>query len=178
MIFHESFWVVVGGTAPVIALAVVVSMGDLQVPVLRINSLIRSLGLFQESDTVTRKLRSRDLSTKAEAILDVVVKKRIGRINMLLWPMLYLALGNMVMQAALLCVGLLSIALYTNLIFPWIAVLGETIGVIVLAGIQLFIMDAKGNVPQVEELESLYYPEGQEQNPGDAGSGNGDSAFS
>jgi hypothetical protein len=170
MVFHESFWVVIGGTAPVIALAVVVSMGELQVPVLRINTLLRSLGLLASSETVTRKLRSQDLSIKAEAILTVVVRKKVGRINYLLWPMLYLALGNLGMQAALLGVGLSSIALHSNLISPWIAVPGETVGVVILAAIQLFIMDAKGIVPEIEEFDSLYYPEGQQQNPSTAGS--------
>jgi hypothetical protein len=170
VIFHESLWVVVGGTAPVIALAVVVSIGDLQAPVLRVNTLLSSLGLFLPNDTVTRRLRSPDLSTKADALLTVVVRKKANRINNLVWPMLYLALGNLAMQAALLCVGLLSIALQTNLISPWIAVPGETVGVIILAVIQFFIVNAKGIVPQVEELDSLYYPESQKQDPNGAGS--------
>jgi uncharacterized membrane protein YhaH (DUF805 family) len=171
VIFRESFWVVVGGTAPVIALAVVVSMGDMQTPVLRINTLLSSLGLFVPTDTVTRRrLRSPDLSTEADALLTVVVRKKTDRINKVMWPMLYLALGNLSMQAALLCVGLLSIALQTNLIPPWIAVLGETVGVIVLAVIQFFIMNAKGVVPQMEKLDSLYYPESQQQDPSGTGS--------
>jgi hypothetical protein len=170
VVFHESFWVVVGGTAPVIALAVVVSMGDLQAPVLRINTLLSSLGLFVLNSTVTRRrLLSPDLSNQADLLLGVV-RKRAGRINNLTWPMLYLALGNLGVQAALLCLGLLSIALHTNMIPPWMAVLGETVGVIVLAVIQFFIMNAKGFVPQVEKLDSLYYPEGQQQDPSGAGS--------
>ena len=77
--------------------------------------------------------------------------------------MLYLSWGNLGIQAALLCVGLLSIALHTNLIPPWIAITAETVGVTVLAIIQLFTMSAKGIVPQMEELDSLYYPESQQQ---------------
>ena len=170
MIFRESFWVVVSGTAPVIALAVVVSMGDMQTPVLRINALLNSLGLFSSDDTVTRRLRSPDLSIKAEALLDVVARKKAGRINNRIWPMLYCAVANLCMQAALLCGGLLSIALQTNLIQPWIAVAGETVGVIALTVVQLFVMYAKGIIPQVEELDSLYYPESQQPDPSGAGS--------
>ena len=168
MIFRESFWVVVGGTAPVIALAVVVSMGDLQTPLLRMNKLLVSLGLYQPHDTVTRRQpRSPDWPT--QVYVDEVTQ-RAENINDRTWLMLSLNIGNLGIQAALLCVGLLSIALHTNLIPPWIAVVGETAGVIVLAVIAAFIFITKGFIFRVERLDSSYYPEGQQQDPSGAGS--------
>jgi hypothetical protein len=157
MIFREAFWVVVGGVAPIIALAVVVSMGEMQTPVLRINRLLKSLGISLDN-TVNRRPRSPDEPN--QVIVDLV-KTKTNRINKVIWPMLYLDFGNLGIQAALLCIGLLSIALQTNLIPPWVAVVGETAGVIFLAVVEYFIMVAKGYVTDVEDLDSSYYPQGQ-----------------
>ena len=152
-----------GSTAPVIALAVVVSMGDLQTPLLRMNGLLASLGLYLPHDTVTRRQpRSPDWPT--QEYVDKVTQ-RADNINNRTWFMLSLDIGNLGGQAALLCVGLLSIGLHTNLIWPWIAVVGETAGVIVLAVIAAFIISTKGFIFQVEKLDSSYYPEGQQQDP-------------
>jgi hypothetical protein len=73
---------------------------------------------------------------------------------------IWLHILNVFAQAGLLCVALLSIALQSNLIPPWLAALGETIGVILLAVLQYVTLNARGFVV-------LHHGNDQDQDSGD-----------
>jgi len=114
--FHETFWVVTGTAAPVIALAAVVSLNDLG----------KETGRMAES--LERVRRNLSATPEIEALISGapspirLIRQFAGQQSM-----------NIFLQAALLTVSLLSIAFQRNLIPVWIAVVIPVVGVLLLA---------------------------------------------
>lgn len=156
MAFHESFWLVVGGTAPVIALAAVVSVGDVFNLRLRIITILLAaesqLDRMMWTEATTERVERRlDAQNAPRRFRPTVVRERLERIqkeggevaNTLKVPA-SLHIANVCAQAGLLCVALLAIAWQSNLIPPWLAAAAETIGVLLLAVLQVVIVKARG----------------------------------
>lgn len=172
--FHETFWAVVGGTAPVVALAAVVSIGDVFNVRLRIIAMI-----FEAEDQLDRlmssaarerienRLNRLDPPGAPTRLKPSAARERFRRIgkegskvaDRLMVPF-WLHIVNVCAQAGLLCVALLGIALQSNLIPPWLAALGETVGVILLAVLQYVTFTARGFVV-------LHHGNDQDQDSGD-----------
>ena len=116
MAFHETFWVVTGTAAPVIALAAVVSLNDLG----------KETGRLAES--LERVRRNSSATPEIEALISGapspihLIRQFAGQQSM-----------NIFLQAALLTVSLLSIAFQRNLIPVWIAIVIPVVGVLLLA---------------------------------------------
>jgi hypothetical protein len=106
--YHEAFWTVVGGAAPVIALAVIVSLGDIEEH--WVNPWLAASSL----PSGDRERISRDQAALATRV-------RRGHI------------GNLVLQTVFLGIALWSLAAASNIIPPWGAVVGEVLGIALLA---------------------------------------------
>jgi protein-S-isoprenylcysteine O-methyltransferase Ste14 len=119
--FHETFWVVTGTAAPVIALAAVLSANDLE------RETRRLIAAIDQADDDWRDQVATGIPRPVDLLAHAV--HRTGRVKRL-------ALAQMVsilFQALLLAVSLLSIAFHRNLIPAWIAVVIPVAGVWALA---------------------------------------------
>jgi hypothetical protein len=104
--YHEAFWVVIGAAAPVVALAVIVSLPD-SLTLAGQADMDRGVNALREAANGVYRLAARIFVT--------------GLINMLL-------------QAGLLAVSLVSIEDGANCVPPWTAITA-TVGGIVLLGV-------------------------------------------
>ncbi len=117
MSFHESFWVVAGTAAPVIALAAVISLGDTIRTQIKVDSAtFDALVVASRGDKMAK-----DFQHFNERARGSIVALRMTQ------------LLNLYLQAGLLAVSLLSLAFQRNLIPTWICVAALTAGVLVLA---------------------------------------------
>ncbi len=126
MSFHESFWVAAGAAAPVIALAVVVSLNDASQTQFAVGDATDRAFVVahrDEKDVLYRSLDKRGRSLAALTAAQLV---------------------NLVLQAGLLAVSLVSLALHRNLIPAWICVVAPTAGVLLLAYAGLAVTNAQG----------------------------------
>jgi hypothetical protein len=115
MSFYESFWVVAGTAAPVIALAAVISLNDTARAQFTVNDATSDAFAVARLDATDEMYQRLD---KRGSSLDVL------RIAQLL---------NLCLQAGLLAVSLLSLTFHRNLIPAWICVVAPTAGVLLLA---------------------------------------------
>jgi hypothetical protein len=125
VVFHETFWVVTGTAAPVIALAAVVSVNDLGNETGRLEeALDRASEAFRGSAEIEAMMSGRPSPIRLVNLL-----ARLQTLNILL-------------QALLLTVSLVSIDFQRNLVPVWISVLIPVVGVVLL-------MLAGYRVPQI-----------------------------
>jgi hypothetical protein len=129
--FHETFWVVTGTAAPVIALAAVVSLGDAFGQSLKSDEAMSAV----VGDAVPLDRRLGELIRQRPEILDRL--SRYGRFVQLAqaagrWSMALL-LSNVVIQSALLALSLVSIDNHANAVPPGVAVVAAVLGVTILA---------------------------------------------
>jgi hypothetical protein len=108
MAFHESFWVVEGTAAPVIALAAVLSTNDIFEGFMRViaDPRVAQLGRDEQS----REQRGSEILT---------------------W--VFLQFANICIQAAVLGISLWSLAIQSNVIPPWICIVITCAAVVLLA---------------------------------------------
>lgn len=138
MSFHESFWVVVGTAAPIIALAAVISVNDTartQFAVSDASTTALAIARGDETDGMYRLLDKRENS---------LVALRVAQ------------LSNLCLQAVLLAVSLLSLLFARNLIPAWICVVVPAAGVLLLAYAGLAVTKA-------QELTRLEQPRLEQQ---------------
>lgn len=118
--FHEAFWIVTGTAAPVVALAAVVSMRDVNDYSYRRGLQLRALTEDVVANGIERLAVDEELQP---AYLRLVF---LGS----LWV---LQATNMCLQTALLAIALISIEQSANLLAPWIATTGTVVGLMLLA---------------------------------------------
>jgi hypothetical protein len=136
--FHESFWILTGTAAPVIALASVVSLSDLAGQGFRLMDTRRghpewwpSREWYQPTywpRKELRELKPEFVRRPGVKYIDVETDRRLGLLVSFQWVQAV----NVCMQAALLSVALLSLAYQTNLVPPWIAVVAAVAGIMLL----------------------------------------------
>jgi hypothetical protein len=134
-VFHESLWVIAGTTAPVVALAAIVSLMD---------------GLRENADSVTEGIRIQQnaIGKHYDAVIEATFtgqdvqaaydrpipdrgdKLSNGSGRLSLW-LFRIGVLNLLLQAALLAVSLVSIEDAANLVWPWLA-MAWTVGGLVL----------------------------------------------
>ena len=115
MSFDESFWVVAGTAAPVIALAGVISVNDIARTQFKVNDgIIKALIVAHkdEKDEIYQRFDKRGSWIEALRVAQLL---------------------NVCLQAGLLAVSLLSLTFHRNLIPAWICVVALTAGVLLLA---------------------------------------------
>jgi hypothetical protein len=125
MSFDESFWVVVGTAAPIIALAAVISVNDTartQFAVSDASTTVLATVRGDETDGMYRLLDKRANS---------LVAVRVAQ------------LSNLCLQAVLLAVSLLSLSFARNLIPAWICVVVPAAGVLLFAYAGLTVTKAQ-----------------------------------
>jgi hypothetical protein len=112
---HEGFWLVAGTAAPVIALAAVVTLGE----TLRENiaSIAEAMPLLDAQSNSADRLKGDRLTTAT-----IRATKQLYAIG----------LSNLLLQAALLAVSLVSLADDANLVPPWIAIVAAVGGLLLL----------------------------------------------
>jgi hypothetical protein len=160
--FHENFWVICGTAAPVIALAAVVSYGDLR-------------------DQETEWSLARDaLGDRARRIQEVfqeaAAKGRVGETNIRKYEPAFenlerrleradrsyrLSNGwaqgvqfvNLILQAVLLCVALVSVANQANLVTPIAAIVAAVGGILCLAAVAYWLTTLKSISREIRELK-------------------------
>jgi hypothetical protein len=136
--FHESFWILTGTAAPVVALASVVSLSDLAGQGFRLMDTRRrhpewwpSREWYQPTywpHKYLYELKPEFVRRPGVKYIDVDTDRRLS----LLVSFQLAQAVNVCMQAALLSVALLSLAYQTNLVPPWIAVVAAVAGVMLL----------------------------------------------
>ena len=116
MAFHEGFWLVAGTAAPVVALAAVVTLGE----TLRENiaSIAEAMPLLDAQVNSADRLKGSRLTTTT-----IRATKQLYAVG----------LSNVLLQAALLAVSLVSLADDANLVPPWIAIVAAVGGLLLLA---------------------------------------------
>ena len=115
MAFHDTFWLVAGGAAPVIALASVVTFGE-----------ARQLESISQVE-VRAQVLEMPLSVRAEFWKD---RKRLLRIAQL---MAWLQIVNLALQCWILASSLMSLAHSTNELPTALVVAAEVVGIALLA---------------------------------------------
>jgi hypothetical protein len=134
--FHEAFWAVVGGSAPVIALAAVVSIGDLS---------------DLEGRIAVLEIRERhEQASPAPADGPAAARYSLRAMHRMTSYLILVHDMNVAMQAVLLAIALISLTGQTNWAAPWIAIAGEVAGVALLAVAQLLISGPRRWTPRVE----------------------------
>jgi hypothetical protein len=103
VVFHEVFWVVTGTAAPIIALAAVVSLAD--AGSVYFNVLAQDPRFFMRHE---------------------------GFANGAIW-LAWFGILNLILQAVLLTVSLVSLAEASNLVLPWLAIVAQVGGLMLLA---------------------------------------------
>jgi len=119
MAFHESFWVVTGTAAPVIALAVIVSAGDAFRQVLTTDAERRHAQRNVHPDRAK-------LSQQDDEDLLKSHRKMLRFVQAV-------ATFNLLLQAALLAVSLVCLADGANLVPPWLAIAAGVGGIMLLS---------------------------------------------
>jgi hypothetical protein len=143
--FHETFWAVAGGTAPVIALAVVVSLGD----------LLKESGTWwtaaeRRQDIVQIKYYESAARDNVESIHESAVRTTYLKHTIATYTARIVAVGlfNLLMQAALLAVSLVSLAESANLVPSWLAVAAAIAGLLLLAVSSFGVVYLRWHRPQ------------------------------
>jgi hypothetical protein len=134
MSFHESFWVVVGTAAPVVAVAAVISVSEISRAQATVNKAsVRALVVARQdkTDTINRLLNMRERGLVALCVTQLL---------------------NLCLQAGLLAVSLLSLAFQRNLIPVWICVIAPTAGVLLLAYAGMYVTRAQVLTRSNEEM--------------------------
>jgi hypothetical protein len=111
MAFHDGFWLVAGTAAPVVALAVVVSLGDAA------KEYVASV--LQDPDALRAGRPARWWFNRSTFPVYAVV--------------FYCALFNLFLQAGLLAVSLVSLAGDANSVPTWLAIVAAVGGLVLLA---------------------------------------------
>jgi len=111
--FHETFWAVTAGVAPIIALASVVSLTEAR----------------RTTDEMFRLLLEQPLDETADYEIIGDLDQRLGVLTRLYFAQLL----NIFLQAALLAVGLSSLAYQASVVPPLTAVIAAVVGVVILA---------------------------------------------
>jgi membrane associated rhomboid family serine protease len=117
--FHESFWVVTGTAAPVIALAAVVALGE----------ILRDMGASGEKFMRVLLDSSPDNAEVVKWMADVSRKPTRKMVRALHAAVL----SNLLLQSAFLAVSLVSLVDEANLVPPWIAIAAAVGGLLLLA---------------------------------------------
>jgi hypothetical protein len=129
--FHETFWAVAAGTAPVVALAAVVSISDLSA---QETNIIRSI-----VDRSEKALRNDDVENDGTGRVIKPLFSNFGLLGILLSTQVL----NVCLQTVILAVALTSLADQASLIAPWIVTAGLTMGLAILALVAFFAIMAK-----------------------------------
>ena len=114
MAFHEGFWTVAGTAAPVIAVAIVISLGELMKELSR--WIIWAERIEHTPEPEMEKIR-KILRTQTRYT----------------WPLEALGLINLLVQAVLTAVALVSLEDKANLVPPWLAIAAVIAGLVLLA---------------------------------------------
>jgi hypothetical protein len=115
MAFHEGFWTVAGTAAPVIAVAIVISLGELM------KELSRWI-IWAERIEGTPEPEMKE------------IRKILRTQTRYSWPLEVLELTNLLIQAGLTVVALVSLEDEANLVSPWWAIAAVIAGLVLLAG--------------------------------------------
>ena len=137
--FHETFWAISGTAAPVIALAAVVSYSDLR---------DEGTDWSQACDALRFKIRDEQVWDRVERVLKSVdqrYRRYAGWVK-------GVQLANLVVQATLLCVSLVSVANQANLVTPLAGVVAAVGGVLCLAVVAILLTSLKSLTRQVSSL--------------------------
>jgi hypothetical protein len=119
--FHESFWVITGTAAPVIALAIIVALADAK------------RGWFGMLETGHR------LAQEANVVRSEQARYLFARALRVTFGFRVVATVNLLLQAGLLAVSLVSVAGQENLIPPWLAIVAAVGGLLLLAISSVFL---------------------------------------
>ena len=114
MAFHEGFWTVAGTAAPVIAVAIVIALGELMKELSR--WIIWAERIEHNPEPEMEKIR-KILRTQTRYT----------------WPLEGLGLTNLLIQAVLTTVALVSLEDKANLVSPWLAIAAVIAGLALLA---------------------------------------------
>jgi hypothetical protein len=156
--FHETFWVIAGTAAPVIALAAVVSYSDLRdegtdwsqaCDVLRFE-MSEKRKAFQEAiekgmDETEVRRHEQVLDRMNLESVDQKYRRNAGWVK-------GLQLINLVVQATLLCVSLVSVANQANLVTPLAGVVAAVGGVLCLAAVANWLTSLKSLTREVSSF--------------------------
>lgn len=140
MAYYESFWVVVGTAAPVIALAAVVSSTD---------AGGESYGL---NELVTNTAHSLRHSAEPDPVKVSELKTAQTIARVLSWGFL-LQLGNVFLQGAALTLSLSCLAVHRNVIPPYFGIVAVSLGMLLLAWVGLKILNAKVARIRIQQVE-------------------------
>lgn len=136
MRFHETFWVVTGTAAPVIALAAIVALSNVADATTRMLDSGREVFLRLVDVTATGgKPELRDVTLALIGAASRLWKR--GRLQM------GFQLLNIVVQALLLTISLVSITYQRNVLPVWVAIALADVGLILLAGTGVAMIVAK-----------------------------------
>lgn len=122
MAFHETFWVIVGAAAPVIALANVVSIGD-------------SRGLVREFTAFSRDLDN----APGDWLYGAAVRRNLA---LPAWALMASNV-NFWAQAFVLCFSLLSVLDRKDVLPPYLATVLLTSGLVAVGQVTRIMTDAK-----------------------------------
>ena len=160
MTFHDTLWVVTGTAAPVIALAAILSLsevnraysgllhtdGSLQTEIFDVEDALEAAGKtnVEQALEATRKTNLENLQKN----LDRCNKKIMSRVQ----PQLGFQLVNILLQAALLAISLLAAEYQSDVLPLWIATGIPVVGVLLLAetGIAMILTTSNAESEQHE----------------------------
>jgi hypothetical protein len=126
--FHESVWIVAGTAAPVVALAGIVSLGD----------LMEKNERFGEQAQALRIMQARELTDAEISQRNMLIASLAGYSTML-YQLFIAQVVNVLLQALLLAASLLSLLIQSNLVPPWLAVIAAFGGLVAIGIITLYL---------------------------------------
>ena len=119
MAFHESVWIVAGTAAPVVALAGIISLGD----------LMEKNDNFGEQAKALRIMQARE-PTDAQLLQRNMIAARLAGYSTMIYQLFMAQLVNVFLQALLLAASLLCLLNQSNLVPPWLAVIAAFGGLV------------------------------------------------
>ena len=153
--YRENFWIATAASAPVIALAAIVAMGQMaRVAAASLKTFERhmtNLPIKINTDAKPDLSPEQAKAAEADSTLDLSPEQLkttekalvlVGQAQTAMWSTIVIA-TNVVLQGVVLCFALLSLAAGTNDMPPWIAIAGEMLGLAALA-VPAYVVIAAG----------------------------------
>jgi hypothetical protein len=131
--FHGDVWLVTGAAAPVVALAVVVSLNDLlKEGVISLADAMGLLRFFPPARAIAKSVPLRGLADVFSG-LATIVEESAKLIKWLIYCIVLAGPVNLILQAALFFVSLGSLQSNANWVPPWVAIVAAVGGLLLLA---------------------------------------------
>ena len=157
MAFHEGFWVVTGTAAPIIALAAVVSLAEAERDYYNtLASAVRAVSRMPGGEKLANSPDDTPDVTRIKIIVRVLTaSQRVEPLSKTLTWLATFGVVNLILQAALLAISLVSLAGAANLLSPWLAIVAAVGGLLLLAASSLGVVYLRLINQLVDEDEAL-----------------------